>query len=109
MATRILLVEDEHNMARTLAKNLERAGHEVEHAPHGEAALARLGEARFHVVLTDLKIPVMDGMQLLRAMHAQESAPAGVVLASYGTSVSAVDRNSTRMKYSHMHISDAGF
>src|SRR5439155_1399446 len=31
-------------MARTLAKNLERAGHAVEHAPHGEAALARLGE-----------------------------------------------------------------
>ena len=42
MPARILLVEDELNMARTLAKNLERAGYEVEHAPHGEAALARL-------------------------------------------------------------------
>src|SRR5438128_373019 len=91
MATRILLVEDEHNMARTLAKNLERAGHEVEHAPHGEAALARLGEARFDVVLTDLKMPVMDGMQLLRAMHEQESAPAVVVLTGYGTIESAVE------------------
>ncbi|HZP42286.1 MAG TPA: response regulator, partial [Candidatus Binatia bacterium] len=66
---RILLVEDELNMARTLAKNLERAGHAVEHAPHGEAALARLAEARFDVVLTDLKMPVMDGMALMRAMH----------------------------------------
>jgi len=91
MATRILLVEDEHNMARTLAKNLERAGHEVEHAPHGEAALARLGEARFDVVLTDLKMPVMDGMQLLRAMHERESAPAVVVLTGYGTIESAVE------------------
>src|SRR5437667_10900109 len=90
MATRILLVEDEHNMARTLAKNLERAGHEVEHAPHGEAALARLGEARFDVVLTDLKMPVMDGMQLLRAMHERESAPAVGVLTGYGTIGSAV-------------------
>src|SRR5436190_19860229 len=84
MATRILLVEDEHNMARTLAKNLERAGHEVEHAPHGEAALALLGEARFDVVLTDLKMPVMDGMQLVRAMHARGGAPAVVVLTGLG-------------------------
>src|SRR2546426_9672375 len=78
-------------MARTLAKTLERAGHEVEHAPHGEAALARLGEARFDVVLTDLKMPVMDGMQLLRAMHERESAPAVVVLTGYGTIESAVE------------------
>src|SRR5213593_5292889 len=91
MATRILLVEDEANMARTLAKNLERAGHRVEHAPHGEAALARLAEARFDVVLTDLKMPVMDGMQLLRSMHEQENGPAAVVLTGYGTIESAVE------------------
>jgi len=91
MRARILLVEDETNMARTLAKNLERAGHDVEHAPHGEAALARLAETSFDVVLTDLKMPVMDGMQLLRAMHEQESAPATVVLTGYGTIESAVE------------------
>src|SRR5437867_2567120 len=91
MRARILLVEDETNMARTLAKNLERAGHDVEHAPHGEAALARLAETRFDVVLTDLKMPVMDGMQLLRTMHEQESAPAAVVLTGYGTIESAVE------------------
>jgi len=91
MRARILLVEDETNMARTLAKNLERAGHDVEHAPHGEAALARLAETSFDVVLTDLKMPVMDGMQLLRAMHEQESAPAAVVLTGYGTIESAVE------------------
>jgi len=88
---RILLVEDEVNMARTLAKNLERAGHAVEHAPHGEAALARLGEASFDVVLTDLKMPVMDGMALLRAMHERRLAPAVVVLTGYGTIESAVE------------------
>src|SRR5438093_1371681 len=91
MRARILLVEDENNMARTLAKNLERAGHEVEHAPHGEAALARLAETSFDVVLTDLKMPVMDGMQLLRAMHERESAPAAVVLTGYGTIETAVE------------------
>src|SRR5438093_1282128 len=59
MATRILLVEDEANMARTLAKNLERAGHRVEHAPNGAEALTRLATAPFDLVLTDLKMPVM--------------------------------------------------
>src|SRR5437867_2944495 len=78
-------------MARTLAKNLERAGHAVEHAPHGEAALARLGEASFDVVLTDLKMPVMDGMALLRAMHERRLPPAVVVLTGYGTIESAVE------------------
>jgi DNA-binding NtrC family response regulator len=91
MRARILLVEDELNMARTLAKNLERAGHAVEHAAHGEAALARLGEASFDVVLTDLKMPVMDGMALLHAMHERGFPPAVVVLTGYGTIESAVE------------------
>jgi DNA-binding NtrC family response regulator len=90
MGARILLVEDEVNMARTLAKNLERAGHAVTHAPHGEAALATLERASFDVVVTDLKMPVMDGMQLLRAMHERHCSPAVVVLTGYGTIDSAV-------------------
>ncbi len=91
MPARILLVEDELNMARTLAKNLERAGYEVEHAPHGEAALARLGSVSFDLVLTDLKMPVLDGMDLLRAMHERGIGVAAVVLTGYGTIESAVE------------------
>jgi DNA-binding NtrC family response regulator len=91
MSARILLVEDEINMARTLAKNLERAGHSVEHAPHGEAALARLAEARFDVVLTDLKMPVMDGMALMRSVHERGLKTAVVILTGYGTIESAVE------------------
>jgi len=91
MATRILLVEDEPNMARTLAKNLERAGHRVEHAPNGADALARLADTPFDVVLTDLKMPVMDGMALVRALHARGRAPAVVVLTGYGTIETAVE------------------
>src|SRR5690349_46883 len=78
-------------MARTLAKNLERAGHAVEHAQHGEAALARLAESSFDVVLTDLKMPVMDGMALMRAIHERELPAAVVVLTGYGTIETAVE------------------
>jgi DNA-binding NtrC family response regulator len=91
MGARILLVEDEVNMARTLTKNLERAGHTVEHAPHGAAALLRLEQASFDVVLTDLKMPVMDGMQLLRALHDRGLETAVVILTGYGTIESAVE------------------
>jgi DNA-binding NtrC family response regulator len=91
MRARILLVEDEVNMARTLRKNLERGGYSVEHAPNGEAALARLGEAPFDVIITDLKMPVMDGMALLRALHDRGETAATVVLTGYGTIETAVE------------------
>ena len=90
-APRILLVEDEANMARTLAKNLERAGYFVEHASEGQAALARLADEPFDVVLTDLKMPIMDGMSLLRALHERGAAPVTVVLTGYGTIETAVE------------------
>ena len=91
MHARILLVEDEGNMARTLAKNLERAGYDVTHAANGEAALGRLGDTSFDVVLTDLKMPVLDGMGLLRAMHERGFETATVVLTGYGTIETAVE------------------
>src|SRR4029450_3387442 len=91
MPARILLVEDELNMARPLPKNLDGPGYDVEHAPHGEAALARLGSVTFDAVLTDLKMPVMDGMELLRAMHERGIGAAAVVLTGYGTIESAVE------------------
>ncbi len=78
-------------MASTLAKNLGRAGYTVEHAPHGEAALHRLGEDSFDVVLTDLKMPVMDGMALLRAMHDRGIRTAAIVLTGFGTIETAVE------------------
>jgi len=90
-SARILLVEDEPNMARTLAKNLTRAGHEVAHAADGEAALARLGADRWDVVVTDLKMPGLDGMALLRAMHERHVEVPTVVLTGYGTIESAVE------------------
>jgi two-component system, NtrC family, response regulator AtoC len=91
MGARILLVEDEANMARTLTKNLERAGHTVEHAAHGQAAITRLEQRPFDMVVTDLKMPVMDGMQLLHALHERDLPPAVVVLTGYGTIESAVE------------------
>jgi two-component system, NtrC family, response regulator AtoC len=96
---RVLLVEDEPNMARTLAKILERKGYEVATAQNGQEALARLAEDGFQVVVTDLNMPVMDGMQLLRRLQG-EGAPAGerrllspptIVLTGHGSTQAAVE------------------
>src|SRR5258706_1571850 len=78
-------------MARTLAKNLERAGHTVSHAANGEAALGVLANESFDVILTDLKMPVLDGMGLLRALHERGIATSVIVLTGYGTIESAVE------------------
>jgi two-component system response regulator PilR (NtrC family) len=88
---RILLVEDEANMVRTLAKILERKGHVVDAAATGARALQRLSEVSYDLVITDLNMPVMDGMQLLREMHARDLHPATIVLTGHGTIQSAVE------------------
>lgn len=91
MSARILLVEDEANMVRTLSRILERAGYEVATAANGKEALDILDREVIDVLITDLNMPVMDGMALLRAMQELVSRPATVVLTGYGTIQSAVD------------------
>ncbi|MBI1817980.1 MAG: sigma-54-dependent Fis family transcriptional regulator [Deltaproteobacteria bacterium] len=88
---RILLVEDEANMIRTLAKILERKGYMVDTAANGEMALQRLTEQPADIVITDLNMPVMDGMTLLRMMHERNLTPTTIVLTGHGTIQSAVD------------------
>jgi len=98
-AARILLVEDEPNMARTLAKILERRGYTVATAANGQEALDQLAAERFHVVVTDLNMPVMDGMQLLRRLQPGPAHPGArrmispptVVLTGHGSTQAAVE------------------
>ena len=91
MSAKILLVEDEANMVRTLSRILERAGYEVFSAANGKEALEVLARDTVDVLITDLNMPVMDGMTLLRSMQELASRPAVVVLTGYGTIQSAVD------------------
>jgi len=97
---RVLLVEDEPNMARTLAKILERKGYEVATAGNGQMALDALAGGTFHVIVTDLNMPVMDGMALLRRLQGDAAPPAGerrllspptIVLTGHGSTQAAVE------------------
>jgi two-component system response regulator AtoC len=91
MTARVLLVDDEINMAKTQAKILQRKGYVVETAGNGRDALRVLEGTPFDVVITDLKMPTMDGMQLLREMNVKEHGCAVIVLTGHGTIESAVE------------------
>ena len=88
---RILIVEDEINLARTLAKILGRRGHAVSSAPDGVEALRQLDADHFDLVVTDLKMPGMDGMELLKNVHERGYDLPAIVLTGYGTVQSAVE------------------
>lgn len=71
--TRILVVDDEASMRVGLEKVLGRAGYEVETAEDGQAGIARIDQGGLDVVITDLRMPGADGMQVLS--HCQSRHP----------------------------------
>ncbi len=91
MSRRILVVDDEDKMRRLLEMALLAMGHEVVQAGDGEVALARFAETPFDLVLTDLRMPRLDGLGLLRALRERGADVPVVVLTAYGTVESAVD------------------
>jgi two-component system KDP operon response regulator KdpE len=66
---RILVVDDEPQLADVLQEYLSSRGHHVETAPNGEAALAAIARARPDVVLLDLHLPDLDGLEVLRRIR----------------------------------------
>jgi two-component system, cell cycle response regulator CpdR len=63
---RILLAEDDNDMRRFLVRALENAGYDVMSYDNGMAAYHRLREEPFHLLLTDIVMPEMDGIELAR-------------------------------------------
>ena len=70
MARTLLVVEDEPAIAALLALVLGEEGYRVAVAGDGRAALRRLAEDRYDLVLSDIMLPHLDGLGLARAMHA---------------------------------------
>jgi DNA-binding NtrC family response regulator len=67
---KVLVVDDEVGMLTLLRNYLTREGYEIHTAPSGETALQFLEEHDFDVVLTDLRMGGMDGLALVREIHA---------------------------------------
>ncbi len=87
---RILVADDEEGIRSFLAEALEDDGHSVTQAHDGLAAVSELARRNYDVLVTDLKMPRMDGMTLLRRVKAEQPELEVVVLTAYGTVDSAV-------------------
>jgi EAL domain-containing protein (putative c-di-GMP-specific phosphodiesterase class I) len=72
LSARVLLVDDEPAIARALARVLQQSGHVVTSAQSGQEAVALLGTVPFDVVISDIRMPGMDGLALLRAIRAKD-------------------------------------
>lgn len=88
---RILIAEDEANLRLVLQKELERLGYRVQVAPDGEAALRRLEESNVDVLLCDINMPRIDGMELLRRVHERPNPPEVIMLTGQATVETAVE------------------
>jgi two-component system response regulator HydG len=88
---RILLVEDEQTIAVTLQDDLEGAGYEVKHLADGKLAIAELAHTSYDVVITDVRLPGADGMQVLQAAKRARPDTEVLVMTAYATVESAVE------------------
>src|SRR5437660_10711254 len=87
----ILIIEDEAKMRRLLELNLGEDGFKTLSAPDAETGLKLLASEQIHLVLTDLKLPGMSGLELLLAAKRQNAALPVVVMTAFGSVETAVD------------------
>jgi DNA-binding response OmpR family regulator len=87
----VLIVDDEKNIRLTLSQALEILRVETDTAANGEEALAKLREREFGLILLDLKMPGMDGMEVLRRVREIRPDIRIIILTAYGTVESAVE------------------
>ncbi|HUT54588.1 MAG TPA: response regulator [bacterium] len=87
----ILIVDDEKNIRLTMSQSLEPLGLPVETAVNGEEALQKLGGGRFGLVFLDLKMPGMDGMEVLRRIKGDWPSIRVVIITAHGSIESAVE------------------
>src|SRR5262245_37240735 len=87
---RVLVVDDELPMAEMLADGLSDRGYEAVAAASSEVALARLAEAPFDALVTDLRMPDVDGLALLAAARRIVPELPVIVMTAYGAVDSAI-------------------
>lgn len=91
MKPHILLVEDDTSLRTTLTEVLEDAGYMVTHAENGEKALLNLENQQFEVVISDIRLGAIDGIQVMQAAKKQSSPPVVILLTGYGSLETAIE------------------
>ncbi|MDZ4164833.1 MAG: sigma-54 dependent transcriptional regulator [Smithellaceae bacterium] len=87
----ILVVDDDLSMLAALSEALSSCGYEVETAGNGVEALRKFKAERFQLVITDLRMPKMGGMEVLREIKTSSPGTPVIVITAYGTVSTAVE------------------
>ena len=87
---RILVVDDEIQILKLVSRFLQRGGYEVATVKSGPAALDRLGQSSFDLVLSDLKMQPMDGLRLLQETRARSPDTVFILMTAFASTDSAV-------------------
>src|SRR6202789_4721699 len=88
---RVLVVDDEENIRLVLRTLLKKHGYDVELANSGEAALAALDAFDPDVILTDVRMPRMGGLDLLAALKTRQHPATVIVMSAYGNMALAIE------------------
>jgi excisionase family DNA binding protein len=88
---RVLVVDDEASIRDLLSKTLALAEYDVDLAPDGRAALERLRIAGYDLLITDLKMPGIDGLTVIREARRMKSDLPVVIITGYSTEASAIE------------------
>ncbi len=91
VGVKVLVVDDQRNMRATTAMLLRDAGYAVSEAEDGAAAVQRIAAEPFDVVLTDVRMGPVDGMEVLRSTLEASPTTQVIVMTAYGTIESAVE------------------
>src|SRR5262249_11824761 len=86
-----MVVDDDAGVRYTLRCMLEEAELDVDEASDGAQALKRLGEGAFQLVISDLRMPEMDGLQLLKRLQSLPFAPKLILITAHGSERNAVE------------------
>ena len=90
-AARILLIEDDSGITNTLQRVLAAEGHEVAIEKRGDDGLARAIKDPFNLVITDLKLPGLNGLELVRQLHAAKPRLPIILVTAFGTTETAIE------------------
>jgi DNA-binding NtrC family response regulator len=90
-APKVLVVDDEEHLRRVVQVQLQQIGYQVETAANGAEALAALERGQFALMLVDMRMPGMSGLELLKRVRAENPEVVVIILTAYGTIETAVD------------------
>src|SRR5262249_28615495 len=88
---KILLIEDDPTLAASLQHLLLNEDYETTHEMRGDDGLARARDNSFDVVLTDLKLPGLSGMDLVKELHAAKPRLPIILMTAHGTTETAIE------------------